>query len=123
MLDKLGVSADMARNGAEAIELIVEGREYDVVLMDMHMPVMDGCTAVGLLRESGHDIPVLATGATTEEDRIRCITAGCDDYLAKPVSAESLADAIGSAMARICPVTCSRLQLPTEKTSDPVVAG
>jgi CheY-like chemotaxis protein len=89
----LGYRADVAANGYEALEAM--GRTvYDAVLMDCQMPEMDGYTATGLIRKnegSGRHTPVIAmTAGATEPDRERCLAAGMDDYLAKPVKTEHI---------------------------------
>ena len=94
MLAKLGYQADIAVNGFEAVEA-VRRNHYVAVLMDCQMPGMDGYEAVEKIRQSeGHErhtyvIAVTATAMTGDRDR--CLAAGMDDYLAKPVSVESLA--------------------------------
>ncbi len=94
MLDQLGCRADVAANGLEAIEA-VRRQPYDLVLMDVQMPEMDGLTASRKIREmlpagEGPRIVALTAGAF-EADRRSCLEAGMDDYLAKPIRLESLA--------------------------------
>ena len=97
LLERLGYRADVVSNGAEALEALAE-RPYDVVLMDVQMPVMDGLEATRRLRA---DLPadrqprvVALTANAMTEDRERCMAAGMDDYLAKPVRREELAAAL-----------------------------
>ncbi|HUR76716.1 MAG TPA: response regulator [Acidimicrobiales bacterium] len=90
----LGYRADVAANGFEALEAM-ERTVYDAVLMDCQMPEMDGYTTTGLIRNnetaSGRHTPVIAmTAGATEVDRGRCLAAGMDDYLAKPVKTEHI---------------------------------
>ena len=87
-------SIDVARNGEEAIQLF-KLKEYDLILMDIMMPVMDGLTATKKIREmesSGHShIPIIAiTANALEGDRENCLAAGADNYIAKPFSADIL---------------------------------
>lgn len=95
MLQKIGVSARVATNGKDAINLLWEG-SFDLVLMDCQMPVMDGFEATRKIREketshqSAH-IPVIAlTANAIVGDREICLAAGMDDYLSKPFTAEQL---------------------------------
>jgi CheY-like chemotaxis protein/HPt (histidine-containing phosphotransfer) domain-containing protein len=94
MLHRLGYSADAAASGLEAIEAVHKLR-YDAVLMDCRMPEMDGFQATAEIRRretSPPRIPIIAmTADAMEGDRQRCLDAGMDDYLSKPVSFESLA--------------------------------
>jgi PAS domain S-box-containing protein len=92
-LSMLGYRADLARNGAEAVEMATT-RPYEVILMDCQMPTMDGFEATRELRRRespDHHIPVIAlTAGALTEDRQRCLDAGMDDYLAKPIDPEDL---------------------------------
>ncbi len=83
----------MAANGLEALDALAR-IEYDAVLMDCQMPEMDGYTATAEFRSRhpGRSIPIIAmTAGATEADRDRCLAAGMDDYLAKPVRPEQVA--------------------------------
>jgi len=92
-LRKLGYQASAAVNGAEAVEAVGHGR-YHLVLMDCAMPVMDGLEATRRIRGSNHpDIPIIAlTASAMEADREQCLSAGMNDYLAKPVELDRLAE-------------------------------
>jgi signal transduction histidine kinase/CheY-like chemotaxis protein len=93
MLAPLGAEIVEAENGAAALERLAE-RGFDVVLMDIQMPVMDGLSATRAIRASGapySGVPVVAvTAASSEADRAGCFAAGVDDFLAKPVRLEAL---------------------------------
>jgi signal transduction histidine kinase/DNA-binding response OmpR family regulator len=93
LLEGLGCRVDVACNGVEAVDA-VRTRDYDVVLMDCQMPMMDGFEATRLIRaeESGerHQIIVALTANAMESDRSVCLLAGMDDYLAKPFTADQL---------------------------------
>jgi signal transduction histidine kinase len=94
MLSLLGYRSDTARNGTDALEAVTRG-PYATILMDCQMPVMDGYTTTRKLRaqsDSDPRIPIVAiTGTATTEDQARCLAAGMDDYLPKPITMERLA--------------------------------
>jgi PAS domain S-box-containing protein len=97
-LERLGYSADVANSGREALTAVAVNR-YDAVLMDCQMPDMDGYEATQELRQrervTGQHIPVIAmTAAAMQGDRERCLQAGMDDYLTKPIRSDSLAAAL-----------------------------
>lgn len=99
LLQQLGYQADIAKNGLEALQAL-ERKPYDVVFMDVQMPVMDGLEATRQIRQrrdaSGHPhfkrrIAIVAmTANAMQGDRDKCITAGMDDYISKPVRPEML---------------------------------
>ncbi len=96
-LSMLGYEVDIARNGLEALQL-AESRQYVAVLMDCQMPKMDGYTATTRLREHeqpDRHVPIIAmTAGALTEDRQRCLAAGMDDYLAKPIDPDQLQAAL-----------------------------
>ena len=98
MLDLWPVSTVWATNGVEALAQLEQER-FDVVLMDVQMPVMDGLAATRRLRGSdgpNRDVPVIAlTANAREEDRLECLAAGMTDFLAKPVRPQALLEALG----------------------------
>lgn len=90
MLREVGLKADLAENGVKAVQMIEEDT-YSLVLMDMQMPEMDGVEAARQIRAMGHKLPIVAMTANAfSDDRERCMQAGMDDFLAKPVVPEKL---------------------------------
>ena len=110
ILKKTGAQIEFAHDGQEAIdaiELAIESNEpYDLILMDMQMPVLDGYHATVQLRENGITTPIIAlTAHALDGDRDHCINAGCDEYMTKPIDKAALIE------------TCSQL-LAKEDTTD-----
>ncbi len=99
ILRKLGLHADAVANGEEAVTALATA-PYDLVLMDVHMPEMDGLQATRAIRDPGspvadHHVPVVAmTASATKEDRERCFAAGMDDFMSKPITPDRLADVL-----------------------------
>jgi CheY-like chemotaxis protein len=96
VLRKAAVDVTMADNGREAVEIVlarVQGGEspFDLILMDMEMPVMNGYDATRTLRERGYQGRIVAvTGHTRDYDRQKCLDVGCDQYVCKPVDQDTL---------------------------------
>lgn len=100
ILRRVGCEVAVADNGRQCLDRIAAGEVYDVVLMDLQMPVMDGITATRRLRESGYEGPIVAlTANAMQGDREQCLTAGCDAYLSKPIDRGRLCDTV-AALAR-----------------------
>jgi len=97
VLSRIGCAVHVAANGEQALQHLARG-SYDAVLMDCQMPVMDGYAATAELRRrenTGRRTPVIAlTASAMAEDRGRCLAAGMDDYLSKPVNLQDLAAAL-----------------------------
>ncbi len=90
MLEKLGCRVAMAENGVEAVAAVAAGR-FDLVFMDCQMPEMDGYEATQRIRGTGHTVPIIAmTANALAGDRERCLQAGMNDYLTKPVKLDTL---------------------------------
>jgi signal transduction histidine kinase/DNA-binding NarL/FixJ family response regulator/HPt (histidine-containing phosphotransfer) domain-containing protein len=90
ILERAGCHVDQAENGQIGYEKAMENR-YDVVLMDMQMPVLDGYQATAKLRAEGYELPIVAlTANAMTGDQEKCAAAGCDGFLAKPVNIDKL---------------------------------
>jgi signal transduction histidine kinase/CheY-like chemotaxis protein/ligand-binding sensor domain-containing protein len=95
VLTKLGFKPDKALNGLEAIEA-VSNKNYDVVLMDVQMPVMDGMEATEQIRRLDQQQPIIIamTANAMQGDREKCLAAGMDDYISKPIKLEELVNVL-----------------------------
>lgn len=93
LLQQLGYSSDIAANGKEVIEMTIQ-KQYDIILMDLHMPVLDGLAAtreiVRTVESSMRPKIIAMTADAMSGDREKCIDAGMDDYISKPVRLEGL---------------------------------
>ncbi|MEA3191097.1 MAG: two-component system, sensor histidine kinase and response regulator [Thermoplasmata archaeon] len=99
LLEKLGARADVANDGQEAVAAL-DRQPYDLVLMDVQMPRMDGLEATRALRAAGSKVRIVAmTADAMPGDRERCLAAGMDDYISKPVRLEALARILEDAAA------------------------
>jgi signal transduction histidine kinase/CheY-like chemotaxis protein/HPt (histidine-containing phosphotransfer) domain-containing protein len=102
MLESLGCRADFADDGAVAVHA-AQLKDYDLILMDVQMPIMDGLEATRRIREQrgpGHQPRIVAiTAGAFERDRDECIAAGMDDYATKPIQRERLLELLREAMA------------------------
>ncbi|MET1058466.1 MAG: ATP-binding protein [Nocardioides sp.] len=111
-LESLGYTADVAANGEEAVARAADAT-YDAILMDLQMPVLDGVAATRQIRaaEGGRSVPIIAmTASAFEGEREKCLAAGMDDFLTKPVDSTRLASVLRAHAhrtggVRVAPVT------------------
>ncbi len=120
LLHSVGMEVDVAEHGQIAVQRVAarhaEGRQYDLVLMDMQMPVMDGVSAARLIREahSAEQLPIVAmTANAMKADRDRCIQAGMNDFVSKPINPDELWKAL---------LTCIRLRPGLGQSAAPSTA-
>ena len=113
MLTKLGITVTLAFDGQQALNALAQGDRPDLILMDLHMPVMDGYDATERIRlsEQGNKLPhlphlpiIALTADAYEEDRQRCLAVGMDDFLTKPIAL----DALKSALSKWLPMPKSK---------------
>jgi CheY-like chemotaxis protein len=101
LLERMGYTADIAGDGLEAIAAL-EARDYDVVLMDVQMPELDGLEATRRIRSRWPERPlriIAMTANAMEGDRDICLAAGMDEYVSKPIHPDELARALDAAPA------------------------
>ena len=107
-LEMLGLEVDDAENGRIALEKAsaskAEGRPYDLILMDVQMPELNGLDATRCLRQDGWKGPIVAlTALAMKGDDEMCLEAGCDDYISKPMTVAELFDTIARHLGKATP--------------------
>jgi CheY-like chemotaxis protein len=115
LLARSGHHVRIVKDGREAVELLDRAR-FDVLLLDLHMPNMDGFQVIRVVREreraTGEHLPVIAlTARRRPEDRERVLAAGIDDFLAKPIQAGALSAAIERVTAATAPAALAAARL------------
>jgi len=98
-LERSGAEVAVAEDGRQAVDAVQaaarDGKPFDLLLLDMQMPVMNGLEAVRELREAGFSLPIIAlTADAMKGERQRCLAAGCDDYLTKPIDGALLTETV-----------------------------
>ena len=94
LLNKLGLHVTVVENGQRAVEAVTQ-QSFDMILMDIQMPGIDGYEATRLIREKGITTPIIAVTANASiKEKDNCLQAGCDDYIPKPICNEVLIKAI-----------------------------
>ena len=99
ILERADLQVTLAENGELGVEqaLLAAARDapFDLILMDMQMPVLDGYAATRKLRTAGYPGPIIAlTAHATTDDRARCLAAGCSEYMTKPIRRRELVAAV-----------------------------
>jgi CheY-like chemotaxis protein/HPt (histidine-containing phosphotransfer) domain-containing protein len=98
-IKRLGAKVRIANNGQEALEL-ASRQSFDLILMDMQMPVMDGVEATRLLREQGYGKPIVAlTANAMQKDKDLCLQAGCDGFVTKPIDVNEFHEVLNKYLA------------------------
>ena len=108
ILSRAGAKTVLATNGQEALDAVAK-EEFDIILMDMQMPVMDGYTATRTLRENGYTKPIFAlTANAMKGDEEKCLSAGCSGFLSKPINIEKLLQTLSKVLEENSPAKDSR---------------
>ena len=103
LLEKIKISSDVANNGREAVTLY-DKNDYNIIFMDLHMPEMDGFESTAIIHNStkfkNHSIPIIAvTASAFDEDKVKAISNGMDDFITKPVILKNLEETIAKQLS------------------------
>jgi CheY-like chemotaxis protein/HPt (histidine-containing phosphotransfer) domain-containing protein len=124
MLERLGYHGDGVSNGREAVE-VLRHREYDIILMDCQMPEMDGYAATRAIRSEFRGargrVIIGVTANALNDDRQKCLDAGMDGYLSKPLLMEALADMLARWLAPGRDDNSKRVAAPSERPGVPAI--
>ena len=108
-LTELNIEVNFAENGKIAVEK-AQSEDFDLILMDMQMPIMDGVQAIKILRKQGYRKPIVAlTANVMKEDQQKCMDIGCDDFLTKPIDRVAFVEIL------------SKYLKPAERRSGPII--
>ena len=118
ILNKRGAQVTLANNGREGVEKALAG-SFDLVFMDIQMPVLDGYAATKELRAHGYEVPIVAlTAYAMEEERQRCLAIGCSAHLSKPIDpllvVETILRAIGDQSRQVSADVATEDETPGE---------
>lgn len=101
ILNRLGYNVSLADNGQDAVDLLTSDDQFDLVFMDVSMPILDGIQATQQIRNKGLKIPIIAlTAHTMMEDKTQCINAGMDDFIMKPIRTKDLSHVLAKYIVR-----------------------
>ena len=101
ILNKTGISVTHVENGEEVVETLKNENDFDILLLDIKMPVLNGIETARLLRQNKNEIPILAqTAYAMTDDRTMCLEAGCNDYVTKPIKAKELLSKIAELISK-----------------------
>ncbi len=93
VLQEMGAQLFWAKNGNEVLDILENDPGINIILMDIKMPEMNGLEVTKIIKNKYKDIPVIAqTAYAMEEDREKCLQAGCDEYISKPIDIYELMD-------------------------------
>lgn len=123
LLENAGLSVTIAVNGRIAVEKATTAN-YDLILMDMQMPELDGYAATSLLRQMGYHQPIIAlTAHTMRGDQEKCLQAGCTSYLAKPIDREVFFSLLSQYLPRHCKgLSVDPLTARPQRSIEPIVS-
>jgi len=94
ILNDTNINITWCEDGKDSVELL-KNESFDIILMDVKMPIMDGLTATKIIKKINSEIPIIIQSAfAMETDKIEAFKAGCDDYISKPIKFETLIETI-----------------------------